>query len=88
MPPTRGISCLSLVLYGIRIGSEGLSLHGAATKRTKEEEEEEEVKVQEASVEGRGLTLSPYFPSFLSVVNISISISNRKCSPLIETKDI
>ena len=22
--PTRGISCLSLVLYGIRIGSEGL----------------------------------------------------------------
>ena len=23
MPPTRGISCLSLVLYGIRIGSEG-----------------------------------------------------------------
>ena len=24
MPPTRGISCLSLVLYGIRIGSEGL----------------------------------------------------------------
>ena len=27
MPPTRGISCLSLVLYGIRIGSEGLDLH-------------------------------------------------------------
>ena len=26
MPPTRGISCLSLVLYGIRIGSEGLDL--------------------------------------------------------------
>ena len=26
MPPTRGISCLSLVLYGIRIGSEGLTL--------------------------------------------------------------
>ena len=25
MPPTRGISCVSLVLYGIRIGSEGLS---------------------------------------------------------------
>ena len=24
MPPTRGISCLSLVLYGLRIGSEGL----------------------------------------------------------------
>ena len=24
--PTRGISCLSLVLYGIRIGSEGLDL--------------------------------------------------------------
>ena len=24
MPPTRGISCLSLVLYGIRKGSEGL----------------------------------------------------------------
>ena len=24
MPPTRGISCLSLVLYGIRIGSEGV----------------------------------------------------------------
>ena len=30
MSPTRGISCLSLVLYGIRIGSEGLdcSLQG------------------------------------------------------------
>ena len=27
MPPTRGISCLSLVLYGIRIGSEGLMSH-------------------------------------------------------------
>ena len=26
MPPTKGISCLSLVLYGIRIGSEGLDL--------------------------------------------------------------
>ena len=26
MPPTRGISCLSLVLYGIRMGSEGLDL--------------------------------------------------------------
>ena len=25
MPPTRGISCLSLVLYGIRMGSEGLA---------------------------------------------------------------
>ena len=24
MAPTRGISCLSLLLYGIRIGSEGL----------------------------------------------------------------
>ena len=26
MPPSRGISCLSLVLYGIRISSEGLSV--------------------------------------------------------------
>ena len=25
MPPTRGIFCLSLVLYGIRIGSKALS---------------------------------------------------------------
>ena len=31
-PPPRGINCLSLVLYGIRIGSEGLDLWQATVK--------------------------------------------------------
>ena len=49
MPPTRGISCLSLVLYGMRIGSE----HNQGLERKQRERDDHLTSVNPGRLAGQ-----------------------------------